>query len=226
MEELPKCNEDLFLRGGEIKPITNFSTHIHVFERLSECLLALEQAADGLYVCYIENYRGSLDGNFGFFIKSNGNILSINERINESFPGEHKGRRNGSWLDSKKASLFPYSFIVSATDPKEETPDGDVKVKTDYKGYAYNLFIDEDRLAFLNLQPEAYMPLIVAMLMLNSRYANTTTEHMRIRYVDSLLSVNLALPKPGVKELNGSLRQCPGNCQPGVHSEHDFRGSS
>ena len=36
------CNEELYRRGGEFKPVGKFSTHIHVFQRLADCLISLE----------------------------------------------------------------------------------------------------------------------------------------------------------------------------------------
>jgi len=49
VEALHKCNVELFLRGGSIGRIDHFSTHIHVFNLLAECLIALENSADGMY---------------------------------------------------------------------------------------------------------------------------------------------------------------------------------
>lgn len=186
-EELAKCNEDLFVRGGEIKPVTRFSTHIHVFEYLAECLLALEESPDGMYLCYINN-GGSADGYFGFYIKSNGNILSINERVNEAYPGAHKRSRNGRWTEDKKFGLFPYSYIFSFSE-------------YDYKGYAAKHMIEEDKLAFFNLSPGAYMPLILAMIMLNSKYGNMDVSAMQLKYVDSLLPINVNNPLPETQAL-------------------------
>jgi len=187
VEELDKCNVDLFLRGGPIGKITKFDTHIHVFERLAECLLAIEAANDGIYLCYI-NSGGTSDGYFGFFIKSNGNILFINERVNEAYQGQHKNSRNGRWSEEKKYNLFPYNYIF---DFEEH----------DYKGYASKHLIDVEQLAFFNLKPKAYMPLVLAMVLLNTKYQNADTSKMPIKYVDSLLSVNLAIPTPGIEAL-------------------------
>lgn len=184
---LDKCNTDLFLRGGPIARITNFSTHIHVFETLADCLIALESAKDGLYLCYIL-CGGTADGYFGFFLKSNGNILSINERINESFPGSHHRSRNARWSESKKYELFPYNFIFSFQEH-------------DYKGIATKHIIDTNKLAFFQLAPKAYMPLVIAMLLLTNRYTDFDTSQLPIQFVDSLLPVNLALPTPGVQAL-------------------------
>lgn len=177
-ESLHSCNVDLFLRGGPIGNITYFSTCIHVFERLADCLLTLEHSPDGIYLCYIR-CGDSADGYFGFYIKSNGTILSVNERINESFPGEHSGRRNNRWAEDKKYTLFPYDFIFSYKD-------------FDYKGYATSHVIDDEKLAFFNLSPQAYMPLVIAMMLLANRYSGTDITDMTIRYVDSLLPQNIA----------------------------------
>lgn len=192
VEELPKCNEDLFLRGGMIAPLANLSTKIHIFDWLADCLLTLEQSQDGLYLCFVRNsdakstsnaVSATADGYFGFYIKSNGTLLSINEQVHEKYPGEHKVHRNARYSDDKKYNLFPYRFIFDFAD-------------YDYKGIAQSHIIDSDKLDFLNLEPSAYQPLILAMMMLNSKYANTKLDNLPLKYVDSLLPVNIALPTP------------------------------
>lgn len=187
-EELPKCNEDLFLKGSILQPVRNFSTYIHVFNRLADCLLALEAAQDGIYLCYIR-CDDTAEGYFGFYIKNNGNLLSVNERVNERYPGAHGNSRNGRWTENKKYSLFPYNFMFSFSD-------------FDYKGYSGNHVIQaEEKTAFFNLEPKAYMPLILAMLMLNAKYAGTSAENMRMKFVDSLLPATLQLAEPGSVDL-------------------------
>lgn len=189
VDDIQKCQTDLYLGSDKpIGPISKFSTSIHVFERLAECLLALEQADDGIYLCYINN-GGTSDGYFGFFIKSNGNLISINERQDEAYPGQHKVGRNGRWQDGKSASLFPYSFIFDFSD-------------RDYKGYARNCMIDEEQLQFFHLSPEAYMPLIIAMLMLVACYTGLSGNSLGLKQTltDSMLECNLREPLPG-KEL-------------------------
>lgn len=184
VDDLTKCRVDLFQRGSEpIGRITRFSACIHVFDLMADCLMALESAEDGIYLVYITNH-GSSDGYFSFFIKSNGNILSINERQNEAYPGQHGNCRNGRWQDAKGLSLFPYSFIFSFAE-------------MDYKGYASKYMIDSEQLSFLRLQPKAYMPLILAMVMLTQKYQGTSTEELPLMYSDALLSVNVDTALPG-----------------------------
>ncbi len=176
LTSLGKCNEDLFIKGGEILPIRQFSTYIHVFETLANCLTALETAEDGLYLCYI-NIGSTADGYFGFYLKNNGNILSINERIDEAYQGAHSYSRNARWSDAKQYEMFPYDYIFSYTEH-------------DYKGISTKHIINEENLAFFELGAEAYFPIIVAMVMINQKYCGKVLE-LPVKYVDSLLQVNI-----------------------------------
>lgn len=190
VEELESCHDDLFLKGsGPIQKITHFSTHIHVFDKLSTCLLAMEShtVQDGLYLCFIKN-GDTADCYFSFMLKSNGNLLSINERVGEAYPGQHKNSRNGRWSEKKKYNLFPYKYIIEADD-------------FDYKGYSHKQVIDEEKLAFFNLSADAYMPLILGMVCIVTKYTGMSTESMKLKLVDSLLPHNLALPSPAVEAL-------------------------
>lgn len=182
-EELMGCHEDLFLLGGEFKQINRASTHIHVFERLSECLLALEAAEDGIYLCYVAA-GGNADGFFGFYLKSNGNLLSVNEQVNEAYAGQHRNSRNGRWSEEKKYSLFPYQYIFDFADH-------------DYKGYASKHIINHEKLNFFQLDPDAYIPLVVSMVLLARKYAGTDLSGLPLKYVDSLMPINLLDPAPG-----------------------------
>lgn len=187
VEELDNCNVDLFLRGGPVGQIRYFSPKLHVFDRLSECLLALEQAPDGMYLCFVRN-GGTADGFFGFYIRSNGNLFSINEQIKEAFPGEHSGRRNNRWAEDKKYALFPYRAVIDFEG-------------SDYKGYATrHTFKDDDlednKLALFRLDANAYTPILIAMMLLARRYSGSTMDDLPLMFVDSLLPMNLALEAP------------------------------
>ena len=187
VNQLQKLKMDVFKKGGKLLPIENYSVHIHLFERLSECLLAIECAKDGLYLCYI-NEGGSVDGYFGFMLKNNGNILFLNERLDEAYPGQHKRRRSARYSDDKQYALFPYNFIFSFSE-------------YDRLGYATKHIIDEDKLAFFNMEPAAYTPLIVSMMLINSKYTGFDISTERVKYIDTLLPQSLALPTPGVNAL-------------------------
>lgn len=216
VEELDTCNIDLFLRGGPIRPLKHFSTHIQVFEQLAECLLALEMAPDdSIYLCYINN-NGTADGYFGFYLKSNGTILSVNERVDEAYPGQHNHSRNNRWAESKKYNLFPYGFMFQYTEH-------------DYKGYARKHLIDDERLDFCRLDPDAYLPLVLGMVMLSSKFSGRDLFEYPLKFTDSLLSINVALPVPGETALsipeNSAIAVAHRNLEINLSSESVLAGT-
>lgn len=71
----------------------------------------------------------------------------------------------------------------------------------DYKGYATKHIIDEDKLSFMELGSDAYMPLILAMVMLNQKYVGRVLDDLPLIYVDSLMPVNLQHIESGSQAL-------------------------
>ena len=176
--DLHSCHKEVYLRGGPLQPITHLNSHITVFNTLADCLLTLENCPrDGIYLCYI-NYNKSADGFFGFFIKNNGNIFSIHDRVLERYPGQHAVSRNARWTSEKKTNLFPYDYIFNYTDH-------------DYKGYATTFDIQDDMLDFFKLQAEVYMPIVVAMSVLSRVYSSGDTNDMPQVYCNSMFQENL-----------------------------------
>lgn len=175
LEEILKLNVDVYKKGGIIKPFENFSNKIHVFDTVSQCLLTLEHSIDGVYLCYIIK-ENSPDGYFGFYIKNNGNLFSINERISERYIGQHKSMRNNRWTEDKAYDLFPYEIFNFEGE--------------DYKGYATVHKIDKSKLTFDHLEISTLMNIIVMLFLLNKKYSNTLLTD-EIVYVDSLFDINV-----------------------------------
>ena len=185
VEELTTCHEEVYLTGPKpIGKITNYSTHIHVFRRMSECVLAIERpdVSDGMYLCFIRN-EDSADCCFAFMIKSNGNILAVTERVAETFPGQHAHSRNARWSEAKKYKLFPYDYIFSYDDH-------------DYLGYSTSQVIDDSKLAFFNLGPDAYLPLLLAMACISNKYTGEDLSGKKTLMIDTMLTWNLISPSP------------------------------
>lgn len=179
IEGLKKCRIESYLKGDKIGDINHINASIIIFETLAECLTTLENpnVKDGVYVCYINSYE-SVDGYFGFFIKSNGNLLSVNERLHEAYPGQHQYSRNGRYLDNKAYRLFPYNFIIDFTGGY------------DYLGYAKSHKIDSDKLEIFKLDKKAYMPIVLALYLIIRRFSNSENDYNQV-YVDSLMKVNI-----------------------------------
>lgn len=175
IESIDKCNVDLFMRGGKIGNVQNISTKLHIFNTLAECLLAMEKAQDGMYFCFI-SAGNSADCFFSFFLKSNGTLISVNDRIDEAFIGEHENSRNGRWTEGKVDDIFPYDYIFQYS-------------QHDYKGYASKYEIDESRLDLYNLGIEVFMPIVISMLLIILKYADKEID-MPLHYLDSFLPEN------------------------------------
>jgi hypothetical protein len=183
IDSLEKCRYDCFLNSGNrIENINHVNSNIQLFENIAQCVLTLENARDGMYLCYIDNDHRNT-GFFAFFIKNNGNIISVNERIVERYAGQNKKHRNGRFTEGKLDKLFPYDHIFDYSD-------------YDYKGYAQNYQINEDKLNFLDMDATVYLPLLLAMICLKQKFENTlVSDHlnkdMKDVYIDALMNVNI-----------------------------------
>lgn len=174
-ENFSKLKIEVYQKGGEIKPV-QFCTDIQIFNTLAECLLILEKLEDKVYLCYI-NQNNTLNGYFGIFIKSNGNIFSINERIREAFVGQHDHSRNNRWGEDKAYDLFPYSSF------KFE--------EYDYLGYASKHIVDKDTLNFYDIEPDEKNNLIVLFIFITLMFFNTTLEDKEIVYSNYFIKNNI-----------------------------------
>lgn len=195
LESIGKCNVDLFSKGGKIENVQNISTKLHIFNTLAECLLTLEKAPDGMYFCFVRA-GDTADCFFAFFVKSNGTILSVNDRIDEAYIGQHGNSRNGRWAEDKADKIFPYDYIFSYS-------------QHDYKGYASKYEIDESKLELYNLGIEVFMPIVIAMLLILLKYSNQEL-NLPVHYVDSFLPENrLAIESNALMVIkDSSLAEC------------------
>jgi hypothetical protein len=176
LETVQDLNVDIYKKGGTIKPFDNFSNKVYVFKSVSQCLLTLEQAPDSVYLCYISK-ENSPDGFFGFYIKNNGNLFSINERLDEDFIGQHKHMRNNRYTENKKYDLFPYEIVSFSGE--------------DYKGYATSHTVNEETIDFDKLEIDSLLKIVVMFFLLGKKYTGKTLPD-EIVYVDSLLDINVS----------------------------------
>jgi len=156
-DELTKCRIEIYQKGGTVGKVENVSQDIYIFNTLVECLSVLRNYPDALYVCYISNHNTS-DGYFGFFIKSNDNIFSINERFPEAFIGQHQHGRNHRFVENKANGIFPYELLEFTN--------------FDYKGYAktYTLKNENDKkVSLADLNQSSYITLLITILMIKFR---------------------------------------------------------
>lgn len=164
--------------GSPIGPVERVSSKIHVFRSLGECVLSLEDSDDGLYICYITD--PGLDGYFGFFVKSNGNLFSLNERIDEKYIGQHRNFRNGRHVEDKALDMFPYDEICKFSGE-------------DYKGYPTGISIDEGKIDIFNTEKvdrKVCIRMILCIALIDMKYHGTAIEGQSVM-INSLLPQNM-----------------------------------
>lgn len=175
IERIPKLNLEYYTKGSTISTPNNFSTTIMIYNTLTQCIVDIEGKADGVYLCYIR-VGDTANGYFGVFIKSNGNLLSFNERPNEAYPGQHANSRNGRWSDDKAYDIFPYEEVLSFDD-------------YDYKGYSHIHKIDDSKAEFKYMGK--YLYTVVLTMVLVSNRACMGKADAPIVYIDALIGNNL-----------------------------------
>ena len=187
-KEFKKLKFEVYANSGKpIGNLTNTSVSVQVCGSLAECLLWLENSNDGIYICFISN-PGTLDGWFGYFVKSNGNYFSYNERIEEAYVGQHGHCRNGRYAEYGKAyGLFPYELC-------------EFSEKTDYKGYSTSMRIGDNRDLFSGDNLEVAIRVFLTMALISSKHRMATLNSKTV-VVNSILNKNLAkIKQEDVKE--------------------------
>lgn len=191
LEDAYKFNIDIFKKGGKIENI-KIDTRLHIFERMSECLLSLEQVDDGLYFCFI-NVGGTADCFFTFILKNNGNIIAINDRVDEVYINQHKHTRNARWTEKKTDKIFPYEKIFEYSD-------------YDYKGYATKYKINTN-INLFELGIDTFTPIIISMLLITIKYNGKIIDSNKIKYIDTFIgeNKNIGIKEGLIKYNNSSL---------------------
>ena len=163
--------------GRAVGDFNKFSSSVQVTNSLAEMLLRLEGSPDGIYVGYVSN-PGTLDGWFGFFCKSNGNMFSYNERIDEAYVGQHRHLRNGRYAEDKAYDLFPYELCKFSDE-------------RDYKGYTKEITMGSNRKLFDMGDFSIFVRMVLSMAVISRKHAGHTLKGKAV-VIDSLLPANLA----------------------------------
>jgi len=182
-ESLCKVKVESFLKGAPcLGTFEHISSVIEVFPTLAQYLRVVENRVDGVYIAYISQY-GKAGGYFTFILKSNGNIISLNDRIDEAYVGQHGNCRNGRWQEAALFDLFPYDEILDFS-------------SHDYKGYATKWTVKETEdngIPLKTLKQESYMAILLALILITGKYNNKDVSDVKQRLLDTLLTPNLTL---------------------------------
>lgn len=157
-----------------------FLDRLFVFNTIAEALLTIESQPDNtLYLCYIAD-DGGAGAHFSFFLKSNGNLISFSDRVDESYVGQHGHCRNGRWQEDKCYHIFPYDEVAEF--------EGE-----DYKGYPKYIKATTTGLNISELPLKWSCRTKLAALMLMSKYSGESVESIPLKFVHSLASVSTEL---------------------------------
>ena len=185
-EELSKCKtEAYYLEYGNRIPSIKFHPVIEVGNTTTEVILKIEKSADGLYLCYITDFN-SCGGYFSYILKSGNTIISVNDRIDESFVGQHNRSRNNRFIEDKCWHIFPYDDIVNLEG-------------SDYKGYAKSLKCTIDSIDIQKLSPKFKYTVMMTASLIIKRFEHTLIDNLvdedniELVYIDSMLSNNAKL---------------------------------
>lgn len=92
-EELRKLKLTVFKKSDKAiadKEDIQFVNKLFVCNTIAECLLAVENRPEEnvVYLCYISD-NNSAGAHFMYVVKSNGNLIALGDRIDESYVGAH-----------------------------------------------------------------------------------------------------------------------------------------
>ena len=177
VNDITKCNVDVFGKGDITHSNFIYCTTIQIFNTLAECILNLSSSSNGMYLCYI-SLDGKPDGYFTYIYKCGSTMISINDRVNESYRGQHNKSRNNRWMEYKGYNIFPYKLIEY----------GD---EQDYKGYPTSMKLSKDVSLSLGDQGIDASKIILTMIILQNFIENKMDfDEYELSYSDVLLNAN------------------------------------
>ena len=178
-KDITKCNIDVFGKGVRSKNNEPFiyGTTVRTFNTMAECILTLSSSSNGIYLCYI-SLDNKPDGYFTYIYKCQDTLVSINDRVNESFRGQHNKSRNNRWMEYKCYDLFPYNIIEYGDD-------------RDYKGYATSMKLSDDAELSLTAQGVDAAKIVITMMMIENfvKYKMDFDDY-ELSYSDVMLPAN------------------------------------
>lgn len=158
---------------------SRFNPYLNVRYSAAEAALEMETAPDGLIALYLITNHDTLNAYFSYFIKSNGNLIEITDRVDESYAGQLKNSRNSRWLESKQFSIFPYSSLMNY-------------YGSDYKGYPTSVEIRQrGPICIADLPTDQFQRVVLTMFLLSLKYKNKDISEKEEIYSTDLLQSNI-----------------------------------
>ena len=177
------ADECLRSSGKPIAPQMRISKDIIIASSLGELLLKTAGMPDGMVLGYVVREKSS-EGFFSLMYKSNGNIISVNDRPCERYFGQFGvlSRRNDRYTEDKAFCMFPYTSVLKMTFKEDGVHDLIAKAEIRKEHMTFDDFTIDEALRFF-----------VGCLLISSRLAEKVYEENRVKYTTELARDNLAL---------------------------------
>lgn len=175
IDYLPTCHVECYRAGGPIGVIQHYVPIIKDYDRLSDCLLAMENATDGMYLCHIGGGT-ILSEYFVFIIVSNGTIIGIHDREQEAYQGQSVQLPNpfkSVMQKNQQGHLFPYDIV------SQKACGRTTDVRSDYQ--------------FKDLDEPCFMALILSMTVLAQKFKDVTYQPEDAVFIDRFLPSRIQL---------------------------------
>ena len=157
-----------------------FNPYLNVRYSAAEAALEMEAAPYDTISLYLITNHDTLNAYFSYFIKSNGNLIEITDRIDEAYAGQLKHSRNNRWLESKQFSIFPYSSLTNY-------------YGSDYKGYPTSVEIrQKGPICIADLLHHQLQRIVLTMFLLSLKYKHMDLSGKEVVYSNDLLEPNIA----------------------------------
>lgn len=156
-----------------------FNPYLNVRYSAAEAALEMESAFSDMIALYLITNHDSLNAYFSYFIRSNGNLIEITDRIDEAYAGQLKKSRNNRWLESKQFSIFPYSSLMNY-------------YGSDYKGYPTSVEIRQRRpICIADLPHDQFQKIVLTMFLLSLKYKDVDLSDRELVYSSDFLQPNI-----------------------------------
>lgn len=166
--------------GQTCSGFNKFNPYLNVRYSAAEAALEMEATPNDTIALYLITNHDTLNAYFSYFIKSNGNLIEITDRIDEAYAGQLKHSRNNRWLESKQFSIFPYSSLINY-------------YGSDYKGYPTSVEIRQrGPICITDLPHHQFQRIVLTMFLLSLKYKDTDLSGKELVYSNDLLEPNIS----------------------------------
>lgn len=169
--------------GRPMDAVTRISKDVVLAGSLGELLLKTAGMPDGMVLGYVSREKAN-EGFFSLMVKSNGNIVSVNDRPVEKYFGQFEvlSRRNDRYTENKSFSVFPYDSVLEMTFKESGVHDLVDKAEVRKENISFDDFSLDEAIRFF-----------IGCMLVSARLSGTVYPAESVEYTTALTRDNLPL---------------------------------